>query len=273
VSLCDCLKRIVSDEKGLFSSLDIQPDVMHIAWRNQTDRWDFGEIWIATSNDGLHWVSDGYERIAALPARIFRFFRSGIAVRRNSLVNSYLQEMVTVGPGDTVVNIGANIGEIAITLAEQGAAVIAIEPDPNVLPLLGANAFGRNIEIVPASAWNTDGAIKMYLASDSADTSVFNVSEHEAMVNSRRIDTLMQERGIERVRLIIGDVEGAEPEALEGARETLKTTDYVSIRASAERAGESTLEACEAILGQAGFDIIYREETGFCTLIAEAKTV
>jgi hypothetical protein len=31
------------------------------------------------------------------------------------------------------------------------------------------------------------------------------------------------------------------------------------------------LEACEAILIQCGFEIIYREDTGFCTLIGRHK--
>jgi FkbM family methyltransferase len=258
------------DIESIFPALDVQT-AQRVIWRKASDHSENGVYWVGIDRSGIHWVCDGQERIAALPARIFRFFRQGVASRCNRLIDKYLRDMVSVSPGDTVINIGANIGELAITLAERGAAVLAIEPDPSVLPLLRANAAERSIEVVPFAAWNADGPLEMYLASESADTSVFNVTKDRFTANATRIDTMMRGRSIERVRLIIGDAEGAEPEALEGAAETLKITDYVSIRASAERCGESTLEACEAILARSGFDILYREETGFCTLIAKSR--
>jgi FkbM family methyltransferase len=261
----------VADDYGLFAGLDVR-DVQMTAWRDQDDHSQWGRLWTAMGADGVGWASDGDERIAALPARMFRFFRNGIASRRELVTERYLKGLVPIHPGALCVNVGANIGEVAITLAERGASVIAIEPDPNVLPALTANAAGRSIEVVPVAAWEVGGSLDMYIASDSADTSAFNVSPDLRTVACARIDTMIYERGISRVRLIVGDAEGAEPEVLLGAEKTLKITDYVSLCASAERCGERTLEACEALLAGAGFDIIHREDSGFCMLIGKSRS-
>lgn len=228
-------------------------------------------------DNGIYWVADNEAKIAAVVMeRACRLFKRGIRSRCNGLLNRYLRNLVPVGANDFVINFGANIGEVSIALAERGANVLAIEPDPNVIPALLANAANSSIDVEPVAAWNSDGLIEMYIATAYGDTSAFPLSPErvaeQRLLSARRIDTLVQDRGIDRVRLIVGDAEGAEPEVLEGARETLKITDYVSVCASAERCGESTLEACEAILKAAQFDTLYRETTGFCVLIASRRS-
>lgn len=221
---------------------------------------------------GVIWAFDGTAEMAgAVEERMRRFFNRGIAARRLKLTRRHLVDKVPILAGDFVINVGANIGEVAITLADWGASVFAIEPDPNVLPALRANAAGRPIEVVPVAAWHEDGPLQMYIDTAHGDTSAFNPSPEPTFLEARRIDTLMGDRPTTRIRLIVGDAEGAEPEVLEGARETLKRTEYVSLAASAERCGERTLDACEAMLRTANFDIIHREETKFCTIIGKAR--
>lgn len=222
--------------------------------------------------NGVLWAFDGSDKMAGtVEKRMRRFFAGGIAARRLKLTRRHLVDLVPILAGDIVINVGANIGEVSVTLADWGASVLAIEPDPNVLPALRANAAGRPIEVMPVAAWHEDGPLQMYIDTAHADTSVFNPSPESMFLEARRIDTLMSDRPVTRIRLIVGDAEGAEPEVLEGARETLKRTEYVSLAASAERCGERTLEACEAILKAANFDIVHREETKFCTIIGKAR--
>lgn len=224
-------------------------------------------------NEGsVFWFEDGNDRMAvAVPERGQRFFRHGIRPRLERLTNRYLQGKVPISPGDCVINIGANIGEVAVCLEWRGAKVLAVEPDSQVLPALKANADERNIWVEPVAAWKQDGELEMYLATANGDTSVFQPAQERTegrmVFPARRLDTLVRDYEVDHVRLIVGDAEGAEPEVLEGAAETLKITDYVSLCASAERSGESTLEPCEKLLKNAGFEIIHREETGFHTLI------
>ena len=232
-----------------------------------------GKLWVAEAN-GFYWVYDGKEHIAATtPRRIYRFLYRTLANRLAYLKHSYLPKgIVPPLAGATAINFGANIGEVAILLAKRGMQVFAVEPDPYLLPALHANAKRFGFVVVPVAVWNENGPLQLYLKTDSADSSVFNVSDKAIIVKARTIDSIVSAFDLKHVGLIIGDAEGAEPEALEGAKQTLKITDYVSVRASAERNGESTQPACEAILCEAGFDIIYKEKDKFCTLIGRNRS-
>lgn len=258
--------------RGVPGFSDLDPvNESEILWR-KVGNGQGGRFWMAVDRDGVHWVYDGRDRIAAaVEKRIMRFFYYGIAARLATLRLRYLRDLIAIPRHSLIVNFGANIGELAVALTDLGGFVIAVEPDPNVLAALSANARGRMIEPVPVAVWRVDEPVKLYLNSQSADTSVFPVSDEAITVDGRTIDSLIAERGIERVHLIIGDAEGAEPEVLEGARKTLPITSYVSVNASAERQGERTLEACEAILTDAGFDTIHRDDSGFCMLIARNR--
>jgi len=216
-------------------------------------------------------VKDGRDEIAiAFKHRARRYAIAGIKNFRTSLTNRYLKNIVPIRSGDVVINFGANVGEIALTLAEFGAKVLAIDPDPRHLTPLYFNTHKFGVELIPVAAWDSDCLLKLYLDDDdSADTSVINQTDNYIRAIGQRIDTIVEDRGIDRVRLIIGDAQGAEPEVLIGAAETLKITDYVSVCASAERRGERTLETCEAILNEASFNILHREEEKFCTLIGK----
>jgi FkbM family methyltransferase len=265
----------VHDAGELFAGLRVS-NIFKVEWVISDDINDKGMFWVAPVAHDLYWVSDGVDRIAAaVPERIRRFFYRGIAFRCHHLTNRYLNGMVPIQAGDTVINFGANIGEIALVIAGQGARVFAIEPDPGVLVALRANAAGRKIAVIEAAAWNKVEMLTLFQKTETADTSVFNHSEQTTEVPAIRIDDLATlDIGIGgRIKLLIGDAEGAEPEVLEGARETLKRTEYVSVCASAERAGESTQKACLAILEDAGFDIIHKEDTKFCTLIGRNRTL
>lgn len=264
------------------SPLSGHGDVSHVEWHSVETPTDKGEFWVAKA-DGFYWLHDGSRKIAvAVEKRIYRFYHRGIDKRLEYLTGHYLGGgVVPVPPGAYCIDVGANVGEVALAPADRDACVLAIEPDPYVLPALQANAdacgasaaFGSYITVFPGSAGEDDVLSTMYLNTDSADTSAFNETSAEFQAEAAKIDTIVEGRDISRVHLIVGDAEGAEPEVLEGASETLKITDYVSIRASAERNGESTQQACEKILAGAGFDIIYKEEDKFRTLIGKNRLV
>jgi 16S rRNA (adenine1518-N6/adenine1519-N6)-dimethyltransferase len=64
-----------------------------------------------------------------------------------------------VGPGDSVIEIGAGLGSLTRALAETGARIIAIEVDDSIIPLLKENISEcENVTVIHADAmtvnWN-----------------------------------------------------------------------------------------------------------------------
>ena len=205
--------------------------------------------------EGLLLVTDGRREIAITSAKRTRLYRPGINARLNRLRKAYsIGTCIPVAKGDLVVNFGANIGELVLTLAERGCRVVAIEPDPTTLQCLRHNV-GAMADIVPTGLWNADREITFYQKPNSADTSAVNETAWPMVVAARRLDTVMA--GYDgRIKIIVGDAEGAEPEVLEGATETLKRTAFLSIAVGPERKGEMTYEPCRTIVEQNGFEII-----------------
>jgi FkbM family methyltransferase len=205
--------------------------------------------------DGITHISDGQAELATTSPERIRYYRHGIAERLRRLTHSYHLGDVALRPGDLVVNVGANIGELAMALTQQGAQVVAVEPDPLTLRCLRLNLAGAAVEIVPAGLWSMDGELTFYQAPQSADTSAINEVGAPTVLTVHKLDTLMAGRD-GRVRLLVGDAEGGEPEVLEGARETLRRTDFVALDAGYERKGERTVETCTRLLEAAGFEIV-----------------
>jgi FkbM family methyltransferase len=236
--------------------------VHRVHWRNETLAGDEGVYCIGQDPEtGIIWFHDGKDRIAcANHWRIRKYLYRGVDHRFNVLLRDYLGNgLIEVSEGDRVINFGANIGEVALSLSRKGASVLAIEPDPNVLPALNANARGRRIDIAPVVAWHEDGNIDLHIATERGDTSAINASDETISVAARRIDLLAPYDRDSPISLIVGDAEGAEPEVLLGATETLKRTRYVSIRVGPERDGKCPGPECRAILEQAGFTILMDE--------------
>jgi FkbM family methyltransferase len=236
--------------------------VHRVHWRNETLAGDEGEYCIGKDTEtGIIWFHDGKDRIAcANDWRVRRYLYRGVDHRFYGLLRDYLGNgLIKIPTGSWAINFGANIGEVALALNRKGVEVLAFEPDPNVLPALCANARGRRIDIIPCVAWREDGEVDLHVATEKGDTSVINVSDETIIALARRIDAFQKHYRSRPVWLIVGDAEGAEPEVLLGATETLKRTRYVSIRVGPERNGKCPGPECRTILEQAGFNILMDE--------------
>lgn len=132
--------------------------------------------------------------------------------------------------GDITLDCGANVG---VTVREELAAgaktVVAIEPAPENLECLRRNypqeiATGRVI-VVAKGVWDHDDSLTLRVdpKNSAADTFVLH---REGTVDVEKvplvtIDEIMAELKLPRVDYIKLDIEGAEPKALAGAKETL----------------------------------------------------
>jgi FkbM family methyltransferase len=135
-----------------------------------------------------------------------------------------------VQSGDIVLDCGANVGVFTRVALDAGAkTVVAIEPAPENLESLRRNftaeiAAGRVI-VVPKGVWDKDDVLT--LRRDPTNTAADSVvllpgkTEGSIQVPLTTIDKLVAELKLARVDFIKMDIEGAETNALSGARETL----------------------------------------------------
>jgi FkbM family methyltransferase len=131
-------------------------------------------------------------------------------------------------PGDVFLDIGANYGRYGLVAARAvgpTGRVLAFEPQPALAEMIRQSAAMNgltNLAVHEVALSNEDGALALNIPSDhtgaaslSRETRGFGaVAQVEVPV--RRGASYLAGCGVDRVRMIKLDVEGHEPEALEG---------------------------------------------------------
>jgi FkbM family methyltransferase len=137
-----------------------------------------------------------------------------------------------VKPGSIVLDCGANIGDFVREALSAGAGlVVAIEPGPRNLECL-RRTFAKEIasgavRVVAEGVWHEPGRLKMALHDNTLLDGVVSNLRQEAPTTGylevplTTIDNLVGELGLPRVDFIKMDIEGAEPNALQGAKRTI----------------------------------------------------
>jgi FkbM family methyltransferase len=132
--------------------------------------------------------------------------------------------------GDITLDCGANIG---VTVHEELAAgaktVVAIEPAPENLECLRRNyakeiVSGRVI-VVPKGVWDKEDFLTLRVDPKNSAADSFVLQRQGAVdvakVPLTTVDKLVADLKLDRVDYMKIDIEGAEPKALAGAKETL----------------------------------------------------
>lgn len=134
-----------------------------------------------------------------------------------------------VRKGDVVLDCGAHVGFFTRAALSAGARlVVAIEPEAKVLA-----AFRRNFEeelksgrvkLVAKGVWDKPGKLELRLVDNSNDASsvVFDDNRKQSeTIELTTIDALARELKLPRIDFIKMDIEGAERNALRGARASI----------------------------------------------------
>ncbi len=227
-------------------------------------------------NNAMIGVADrDYELMLPTPRRILRY-RGGIAWRIAKLARRYgCPDFYEPHEGDVVLDVGSNVGEFSLYAVSKGAKAYAFEPDPSVYACLSHNLQRfPDAKGLKLALWSERTTLRFYSAAEKADSSFFEPDSQVREVielEARPLDDIADIVALERIDFLKIDGEGAEPEILQGAKETLQRTHRIAIDVGPERLGESTRDAVIEILEASGFMIVDHDNS--CELLAVNKAI
>ncbi len=223
---------------------------------------------------GMPWAKEaGIPHGFSTMGRAWRY-KHGFAKLGRLLANDYMLDAVGLKDGDAILDIGANNGDLALSLKLYGNTfdITAIEPSPSEFQCMEANYRAQFPDSDPTfgmyGLWNEEGeALKFYLSSSSADSSLIEPVEYSGTIDVpvKRLDSMIGDKQFKLMKL---EAEGAEPEILEGAGERLRQFEWISADCGFERGvkAESTLPQVSGILHKHGFEMVSVRNKRFVVL-------
>ena len=187
----------------------------------------------------------------------------------NGVYEPYETELVStlVKPGDTVIDVGANIGYYTLQFAQlvgpQGR-VIAFEPDPINYQLLVKNITEngyKNVTAVNKAVSDSKGTLKLYINEENrGDNRMYDSSDDRSAVSIETValDEFLakQQDSIDFIKM---DIQGAEILALKGMKNILSKNKNLTLISEfwpigIQRIGGKAREYID-ILEQSGFEV------------------
>lgn len=136
-----------------------------------------------------------------------------------------------IRPGDTVLDVGANLGAYTVLFARwtgPSGRVFAFEPAPvprqALQEMLDVNGVARCVTVLDTAVSSRHGTALFHAeAASGANRLIREQGPDAIVVNTITIDQFCEQSGV-TPRLIKIDVEGAELHVLRGARQTIAST-------------------------------------------------
>lgn len=155
---------------------------------------------------------------------------------RGCLFPAKLREIfqATIRPGDCIVDGGSSLGFfslLAVPLMKGKGRIVAFEPDPETFAFLRQNVenngFESLIQVERKALTNANGTFEFSLCAEEPMRNSLipnkELTGERIAISGVRLDDFLAAVGLEKVDVIKLDLEGAEPLALDGMREILKS--------------------------------------------------
>lgn len=178
----------------------------------------------------LRGLASGY-RICLSPAQNLGCLLGTAEPHLQRIIRKY------VSPGQTVYDIGANIGYVSLSLAKRvgpHGRVFAFEPVPQNIEFLRRTLEANRlttVRLLEAAASNTSGDAVIRMTENLSTPSLVwhrkNPASKELTVKTVVIDHLVEAGEIPRPSFVKIDVEGAEGLVLQGMRNTILAANPV----------------------------------------------
>jgi len=187
-------------------------------------------------------------------------------VTRDHFLYTYVPEA-----GDTVLDIGAGIGEETLTFARltgPGGRVLAIEAHPATFECLRATCARnhlRHVTPLQVAVSNEGGSATISDSAHHLSNTIMLEGETGVSVPSITIDQLADDHGVERIDFLKMNIEGAEELAIHGMRRTISQVRHAVIAChdvvrSSSRSTVSTMPMAREFLESNGYQVLTRDD-------------
>lgn len=149
------------------------------------------------------------------------------------LYDSYLLNNIDFNDQDFVIDCGANVGELFLSIKSNNPNIqyIGFEPDDQVFECLQLNTNSKSSNICLS---NESGEKNFFIDSLGANSSVYESEPgmDSMVVKVEKLENLYPDTEIKLLKI---DAEGSELEVLEGAKKIFNNIDYISVDCGAEK--------------------------------------
>ncbi len=149
------------------------------------------------------------------------------------LYDSYLLNNIDFNNQDLVIDCGANVGELFLSIKSNNPNIqyIGFEPDDQVFECLQLNTNSKSSNICLS---NESGEKNFFIDSLGANSSVYESEPgmDSMVVKVEKLENLYPDTEIKLLKI---DAEGSELEVLEGSKKIFNNIDYISVDCGAEK--------------------------------------
>ena len=176
----------------------------------------------------------------------------------DKLYDTYCINNIEINDQDTIIDCGANIGELyySFLLKNKSIRYYAFEPEVNTYKCLkiNLNSF-KNVYLENIALSNESKKTSFFIDEEGANSSLSDFgSSRKLEIESKSLDDF----GLENIKLLKVEAEGHELEVLQGSIKTMSKTKYISVDYGPEKGIDqlSTLPEVIDFMYQNNFSII-----------------
>ncbi len=216
-------------------------------------------LWKAKEEEGADSLA---YRFGSDLRRLYQLNMFGIRERSERLAASYFLTEISFKPGDTIVDVGANWGDLYGFFVSKGInpKYFAFEPNPNDFVALRLNVASQFL--FQLAVGDRGKSLPLFLNSKEGDSSLIEPatgSTGSVQVKVVSLDEFFSHfPDLGPVKLLKIEAEGFEPEILSGSANILGNVEFCAVDGGPERGvrAETTIEPLLNFLIPLGFRIV-----------------
>ena len=197
------------------------------------------------------------------------YYSYGLFARGQTLSKEYMFANINFVNGDVVIDCGANSGDLYLYFFFNNIEIKYIGVEPSLKDFNNLIYNVKNGKNINKALWNVSKEkIKFFINSEYADSSLIEIKNYNetCIIETITIDEISEDYS--KIKFIKIDVEGAEPEVLEGLKKNYKKVEYISIDAGPERGlkKKNTIAEIINLMYEKNFQLISYNSSRCCLL-------